>query len=153
METKQIRLATTDEVCVVLECVSHWPEGFTLHMALFLAAATKEIPHFLHHPLAPPPPPGGPSLAVRFADGRKATTPDPLDHARDIGEMVTLNVTSTVGGGETHLRQGIYVHPLPPPGPVVIAVRWPARGVGEASTELDGAEIRAGAARALRIWD
>jgi hypothetical protein len=60
--------------------------------------------------------------------------------------------TSTVGGGDTFLRQGIYVHPLPPPGPVVVAVKWPARNVDETRFELDGAEIRAGAEKSLPVW-
>jgi hypothetical protein len=152
VESKQIHLVATGEVHIVLESISHWPDGFTLNMALFLATATREIPHFLHHPLSTAPAPDGLNLAVRFPDGRKATTLDPLEHGRDTSAMVTLNVTSVVGSGETHLRQGIYVHPLPPPGPVVVAVKWEARGVGEARIELDGAEILAGAARARQVW-
>ncbi len=152
VETKQIHLAATDEVRIVLESVSHWPDGFTLNLALFLSTATREIPHFLHHPLSPPPAPDGPGLAVRYGDGRKATTLDPLDHGRDTTGTVTLNVTSSVGGGETHLRQGIYVHPLPPPGPVVVAARWPAKGIAETRIELDGAAIRTGAGKALAVW-
>ena len=79
-----MHLVATDEVHIVLESISHWPSGFTLNTALFLATATREIPHFPH---------------------------DPLEHDRDISGMVTLNVTSTVGRDETFLRQGIHVQP------------------------------------------
>jgi hypothetical protein len=141
-----------DEAKIVLESISCWPNGFTLNLATFLRTPTRNIPLFLHHPLEEPPAPDGPCLAVRFADGRKATTLDPLEYERNVADAVVLSLASGTGGGDTFMRESIYVEPLPPPGAVIVTARWQALGVAEGGVELDGAEIRANATRARPAW-
>ncbi|MDT7787091.1 MAG: hypothetical protein QOF58_5510 [Pseudonocardiales bacterium] len=152
LESRNIRIAGNDRARIVLESIAYWPNGFTLNLATFLRAPAQRIPLLLHHPLEQPPAPDGPCLAVRFADGRRATTLDPLEYERDVTNAVVLNLGSGAGGSETFMREGIYVEPLPPPGAVTVTARWHALGVDEGSIELDGTAIRAGAGRALSVW-
>lgn len=152
LESQNIRIAGNDDARIVLESISHWPNGFTLNLATFLRTPMRHIPLFLHHPLEQPPAPDGPCLAVRFTDGRKATTLDPLEYDRDVADAVVLSLGSGAGGSDTFMRESIYVEPLPPPGIVTVTARWQALGVAEGSIELDGAAIRAGAGRALLVW-
>jgi hypothetical protein len=44
------------------------------------------------------------------------------------------------------------VHPLPPDGPVTFVAAWPEYGAAETRAGLDGAAIRAAAARAVSLW-
>jgi hypothetical protein len=152
LKSHNVHIAGNDEARIVLESTSYWPSGFTLNLAIFLRAPMRHIPLFLHHPFEQPPAPDGPCLAVRFADGRRATTLDPLEYDRDITDAVVLNLGSGAGGSDTFMRESIYIEPLPPPGAVTVTARWQALGVAESDIELDGAEIRAGAEKSLPVW-
>jgi len=56
------------------------------------------------------------------------------------------------GGSERRWDGLFWVHPLPPDGPVTSVASWPGYGVTETRAELDGAAIRAAAARAVILW-
>ena len=57
------------------------------------------------------------------------------------------------GGGSDRSWDGnLWVHPLPPEGPVTFVVSWLEQGVAETGVELDGAAIREAARRAVILW-
>jgi hypothetical protein len=87
-------------------------------------------------------------VGVQFADGRKAT---------NIAGRGQPPAGPTLwpcggGGGGGHFRQGYWVSPLPPAGPVGFVCQWPAAGIGLARHELDAGLILDGAARARVLF-
>ncbi len=89
-------------------------------------------------------------LGVLYADGRRgATTGGP--RLPDDREHVFLMPGSS-GGTPQRYDCKFWVHPLPPDGPVTFVAAWPEYGAAETQAELDGAAIRAAAARAVTLW-
>ncbi|HWV50434.1 MAG TPA: hypothetical protein VN035_13345 [Microbacterium sp.] len=59
------------------------------------------------------------------------------------------------GGGSNGYFSGsdsLWLWPLPPSGPIEFVLQWPALGIGEARTILDGSELAACAPRATSLW-
>jgi hypothetical protein len=57
------------------------------------------------------------------------------------------------GSGSDRTWDGnLWVHPLPPEGPVTFVASWLEHGVAETRAELDGAPIREAAGRAVILW-
>ncbi|HEX2048163.1 MAG TPA: hypothetical protein VHF27_10380 [Acidimicrobiales bacterium] len=64
-----------------------------------------------------------------------------------------LTVVPVTGSGtQARFDQRYWVAPLPPPGPLPIAVEWPARNLPETRADLDGEAIVEAAARAETLW-
>ncbi|REC98126.1 hypothetical protein DEU35_1219 [Microbacterium sp. AG157] len=66
-------------------------------------------------------------------------------------------VRPTGGGGnggadEYVMHDGLWLHRLPPEGPLEIVVQWPAFGVAESRVVLDAGRIRALAASVRPLW-
>jgi len=58
------------------------------------------------------------------------------------------------GGGRTYsLTDGLWLWPLPPAGPIVLVVQWPAVGIGEHRVTIDAAQIDALAEQAHPLWE
>jgi hypothetical protein len=49
-------------------------------------------------------------------------------------------------------RMGMWLWPLPPPGPVTFVTAWEEFAVAEAAVSLDADELVAAAGRAVRLW-
>ena len=45
-----------------------------------------------------------------------------------------------------------WLHPLPPPGPLVLGCRWADRGIPETLVEIDPAPLLAAAATSTPVW-
>ncbi len=93
-------------------------------------------------------------LGLEYPDGRRAST---LEDARATGprssSLDELVLVSEGGSGDdTRVDQRYWVAPLPPHGPVAFIVSWPAFGVTESRTELDGGAIRGAASRSVTLW-
>ena len=56
------------------------------------------------------------------------------------------------GGGAQGWRFGAWVYPLPPEGPLEIFVGLPAADLVETSVTVDGAAVRAAAAKSRVVW-
>jgi hypothetical protein len=92
-------------------------------------------------------------LGLMYADGRRGATAS--GHWRpdeDAGHERLLVQHSSSGGSGRRWDGEFWVHPLPPDGPVTFVASWPVYGVAETRAELDGAAIRAAAARAVILW-
>jgi hypothetical protein len=46
----------------------------------------------------------------------------------------------------------VWMWGLPPPGPLVFASEWPARGISETRVEIDAGLVLEAAGRAVPIW-
>ena len=86
-----------------------------------------------------------------FADGRAATAGTreaPLVSAS--GSPVLLLCSAVPSA---LLWDGTYwLHPLPPPGPLVVGCRWPDRGIPETLVEIDPTPLLAAAATSGPVW-
>jgi hypothetical protein len=136
-------VARTADTAIWLGDVSATPEGVGMTVTVARRTAGGRDPFWA----------GGLRLGVAFADGRKtelatfgAPPADP-DPATDV-------VLSLGGGGgsDRHTRRALWLWPLPPPGPLTVAARWPEAGIEEAVVALDTAPIRDAAARAIALW-
>ena len=101
-----------------------------------------------------------PRLGVEFADGRRAGSRGfPMGHllevAKDDAGLPSEPILAPRGGGgdgsSWHL--GLWLYPLPPPGPLQVYATWPVAGVDETMLELDAEDIHAAAARSVVLWD
>jgi hypothetical protein len=94
-------------------------------------------------------------LGIEYPDGRRAST---LQDMRMPGPRAVADVEQLVlvqqggGGGQQSVDQSYWVAPLPPDGPVVVVMAWAGFGMPECRTVLDGAAIRAAAARSHSLW-
>jgi hypothetical protein len=94
-------------------------------------------------------------LGIEYLDGDRASTltdmrmPGPAAEAE--AERLVL-VRQGGGGSDRSVDQVFWVAPLPPAGPVAIILAWPAFGMPESRTVLDGAAIRAAAADSRLLW-
>lgn len=94
-------------------------------------------------------------LGVEYSDGRRAST---VEDMRTLGPGAVSDDEQLVlvqhggGGGELSVDQAFWVSPLPPEGPVTFVMAWPAFGMPESRTVVDGAIIRAAAGRSQLLW-
>jgi hypothetical protein len=92
-------------------------------------------------------------LGLLFADCRRGATAG--GHRRPgegAGPGGLVLQPGSSGSSGRRWDGDFWVHPLPPDGPVTFVAAWPAYGVAETRAELDGAAIRAAAARAVALW-
>ena len=94
-------------------------------------------------------------LGVEYADGSRASS---LEDMRLPGEETDDDERRLIlsqhggGGGDLTVDQSYWVSPLPPEGPVTFVLSWPGFGMPESRAEVDGALIRAAAARSVQLW-
>ncbi|MCW2607844.1 MAG: hypothetical protein JWO60_2537 [Frankiales bacterium] len=145
-----VGLGRAHDVVVALRAVTACSDGLLLSVAvLFADEQSADLDWSLqeYHPS-----PGRFQIGVVFADGTRATSgnrdsPDVLGPAT--GAVLTLQ------HGWRHPLQWIgeyWLWPLPPPGGLVVACRWPDRGIAENSVMLDPAPLLAAAATSLPVW-
>lgn len=114
-----------------------------------------------HNPIGGPTEPGG---RLRFGlvlgDGEKVLADGfPFFGSADSApepERHTLSRTNGGAGGGSHSYSSsdrLWLHPLPPDGPIELVMQWPALGVDERRVVLDGSAMRALASRVQRFWD
>jgi hypothetical protein len=92
-------------------------------------------------------------LGILYADGRRAATTG--GHWRPSADEADGRLMLRQGGGGGSSRAcdwDFWVHPLPPGGPVTLVASWLDEGIAESRADLDGAAIRAAAARAVSLW-
>ncbi|SDP33530.1 hypothetical protein SAMN04487788_3097 [Microbacterium testaceum StLB037] len=84
-----------------------------------------------------------------FAEDRFGAPADGVDG----GASVRVNGGS--GSGDDHrytMRSQLWLHPLPPEGPLELVVQWPAFGIPESRVILDGGAMSALAASVRPLW-
>ena len=85
-------------------------------------------------------------VGVEFADGRWAT-----NHGDASEPGIALN-SGGGSGGERTCEQRIWLHPVPPAGPLTVVVRAPSLGIEETRTVVDATPLSAAAASVVELW-
>lgn len=153
----ELLLFRTDQVAVSVGSVRAYPNGFEFTVHTRLRRVDAEFgpsgdPFSWHRRFGGAQAPGDVlRLGVLYADGRRTATTS-RQHLRD-GDDGELVLNQQGGGGSARAwDQDFWVHPLPPDGPVTLVISWLEHAVTETRADLDGTEIRAAAARAVRLW-
>lgn len=157
-------LVRTEDVAVAVTRLLAYPTGFEFEV-LALAApgseAVEQMEPMLFGPgrhramRGPGLPPDVLRIGVQFADGAKATNlggfprPHPTAGAEPAGPVMNHRGG---GGGGGHWRQGLWVWPLPPPGPLAFVCEWPVFNVPLTRHEVDAELILDAADRAQAIF-
>lgn len=154
-------LARTDDAVVAVPRASAFPTGALLDVAVRLRSPSLELRRALVH--------GGPfhrawpsdesggappellRLGVQFSDGRKATTLGWPGWGEDPPAGPVL-VPRGGSGGESAWDMGLWLWPLPPVGPLVLACEWPLLGMPLTTVQVDAALLHEAAARAETLW-
>jgi hypothetical protein len=92
-------------------------------------------------------------LGIQYADGRRAAMGEGLGRLFDgPGPQDLWLMEGSGSGSELTWDAEFWVAPLPPAGPVTLVGVWPDAGATEQRAQLDGAAIRAAAARCVELW-
>ncbi|MFD1504600.1 hypothetical protein FE374_06010 [Georgenia yuyongxinii] len=98
---------------------------------------------------------------MELADGRRVTSagPDPyrqlIEHGRGSVDWAPDHPVLARRSGVSHAdraERDYWLWPLPPPGPLRVVCRWPARDIETTVGDLDADVIRDAAARARPLW-
>lgn len=145
-------LARTGEVVVAVRGITAYSDG--LHLAVVVLFADEQKSEDLAYSLNDySRSPGRFRFGCVYADGRSATS----------GTRDAPTVESVSGDGPAlillrSLASGLlwnaeyWLHPLPPPGPLVLGCRWPDRSISETLVEIDPAPLLAAAATSTPVW-
>lgn len=145
-------LARTEEVVVAVRGITAYSDG--LHLSVVVLFADEQKSEDLSYSMNDySRSPGRFRFGCVYADGRSATsgTRDaPVVEAAggDLSVLMLLRSTSTglLWNGE------YWLHPLPPPGPLVLGCRWPDRGIAETLVEIDPSPLLTAAASSAPVW-
>jgi hypothetical protein len=158
-------IARSEEAAIAFARIVAYPFGFEVTLDVFTRLPSRDFA-FHHYPgeAGERAPDELLRYGIEFADGRRAS---------DVGGMLggtTFAMSASADdeepdparelrlmpggghGGPRHSRQELWVWPLPPPGPVAFVCQWPKHGIPESRAEVDAAEIRAAAERAVELW-
>ncbi len=145
---QNLLLARTDDAAVALTRLSVYTTGIALDLVVRLRpsaslARDDRLNDLLWHGHG-----GGARFlfGVGYADGRRAS------NVRGVGGGDVVLVTGSGSGGMSSVEQSWWLHPLPPEGPVTVAVRCDELGIEESLTELDGTAVRRAAEGVVTLW-
>jgi hypothetical protein len=150
-----------DDMVAEIQHLCVYPNGFTINLLILgnPHRATAATGHLMMLGAGADWARRVPRIGVRFADGRTAGRraagfPGAFDVAKDEQGIPTEPIVRMAGGGggSGGYHLGVWVYPLPPPGPLEVYVSLPAAGVEETKVVLDGGAVRAAADRARVIW-
>jgi hypothetical protein len=151
----ELLLIRTEEVAVAIGGICAYPNGFEFTAHVRMRGKDVNVPGW-NDPFDRFGRRGGQTsgdvlrLGLLYADGRRGATtgghwlPDDPEH-------LVLQPGGS-GGSDRRWDGKFWAHPLPPDGPVTFVAAWPEYGAAETRAELDGAAIRAAAARAVALW-
>lgn len=145
-------LARTADLAVAIVGATAFPTGVLFDLAIRLREP-REHPDFFHPFLLRGR--GGSSeelfrFGVQFADGTKAILDNRAFH-KEAPPAPVLSARGGGGGGRAW-DWGVWLWPLPPAGPLVFVVKWPAMGIPESRTEVDSGSILGAAEQAEVLW-
>jgi len=138
-------VARNEGVVAALVGAAVYPSGVELRLTV---RSQEPMNQRTIHSLLSPYEPGAGALqvGVLLADGSRASHP-----TRSRPHQGRL--TPRAGGSESSTSwRDLWLWPLPPAGPVEVFLTWPAAGLAEQSTVLDGAQLQAAAVDAVELW-
>ncbi len=151
----RIVLFKAPDAFAVLRDFEAYPTG--LHFTLFTTMRSEPeepgaSPMRRMHGLMMFPGAGGPRFGVMLADGRNAALGEPFIRGNKEPDQPGL-IGQGGGGGGSVWRQGYWLWPLPPPGPLTWFAAWEERGIAEQSVDVDASVPADAAAEAEKLWD
>ena len=152
-------LARTDRVAVCATRLAAYPSGFEFDIVTMSTDDEHELdpllfgaPHRRHLGSGGAAiPPEMLRVGVQFADGSKATNTGGFHDANGPPPGAVMHPGGGGGGGGSW-RQTLWVWPLPPPGPLVLACEWPALEIPLTRCEIDAQAVLDAAARAQVVF-
>jgi hypothetical protein len=90
--------------------------------------------------------PGGLHLGVEFQDGRRAEL-----RSGPVGEGPLLRLTGGEGGDRS-MDTGLWLHPVPPPGPMAFVIRCDSLGITETRTTIDASMFAEATSQVIEAW-
>jgi len=156
-----VLLGRTDDAAVGITRIEAFTTGFRFTLAVRLRQALPGLgPGGLsmlvgsHGPRVEIPLEERLLLGIEYSDGRRASTlRDQMPAPGAMADRPRLVLAQHGGSaGEHSVDHTYWVAPLPPEGPVTFVLAWPAFGMPESGTVLDGAAIRAAADRSQILW-
>ncbi|MFY1633419.1 hypothetical protein ACN27F_09090 [Solwaraspora sp. WMMB335] len=158
----QLLLARSDRAAVILTSLLAYPTGFEFEICAILrepaqpepAAGAVRSPDgtaVAPRPRTPVDGVGGLEVAVRFANGARATNlrRAPTDAGQPDGPVLVPLVAST---DQWRHEAEFWVWPLPPQGQLSIECAWPAQEISHSRVEIAADLIRQAAAGAVELW-
>lgn len=159
----EVVVGLSNSAAVVAGRIIAYPDGFRIEVTTYLHRSVR-IPDgppwhlgLMGHRV-PGQGRGVPDEMLRFGlawpDGRQATNLDDWDRwpppePEESGHGLEINGG---GGSQNEFRADCWAWPVPGPGDLQVVVAWPAYGIAETRTTLDGAAIAEAAARARPVW-
>jgi hypothetical protein len=150
----RLLLAKPDMLALAVTEVVAYSTGFAFRLVFKLHHDAKDIdPHQMMMQFRPM---GGDEdrlrFGIEFSDGRKATN---LGPRRPPEEPPAINLVMGGGGGGSGSGWSYaqWVYPLPPEGPVTLAIAWPHFDIPEKTVEFDASPIIEAATRVERLWE
>ena len=144
-------LARTSEVVVAVRGITAYSDGLHLTVvALFADEQRSEDLSYSMNDFSRSP--GRFRFGCVYADGRAATSGTRDAPTVETGGDVPALVLLTSGSAGLQWSGDYWLHPLPPPGPLVLGCRWPDRGIPETLVEIDPAPLLSAAASSAPVW-
>ena len=144
-------LARTNEVVVAVRGITAYSDG--LHLTVVVLFADEQKSEDLAYSMNDfSRSPGRFRFGCVYADGRSATTGTrdaPAVERGGDGPVLVLLRSGSVG---LLWSAEYWLHPLPPPGPLVLGCRWPDRAIPETLVDVDPAPLLAAAAASTPVW-
>lgn len=150
-------LARTADLAVILTTVQAASTGFGFEVSVRMRQSPQPGQDVYGQFMANAGAGGQFLLGVEFCDGRRASVLDPLDgwaptSGTSVEELPVTLSGAGGGGGGRRFDHTWWVSPLPPPGPLLVVVRWDAQDLPETVVELDGGAIAAAGAACQQLW-
>lgn len=160
----ELVLVRTERVLVAIPVVEAYPDGYALSLTVVAGSEEVELDSMIGYGprmhrrgrggTAAPAPDEQLRFGVQLADGSKATTsvrgrPGPRSEQAREGAVLVQRGGS---GGDGQWRQDYWGWPLPPTGPMTLAVKWRAADVPLTTHEIDSELVRAAAGRAQVVF-
>jgi hypothetical protein len=148
----RVLLARTDIVAIALDSVVAYSAGVEFRLAGRIRARTDQSEDHIGQRLFGRPRVGPRQLlvGVQFADGRRTSSANPF-----FGDETPDGPVLMHQGGRSSHRAfdfGLWLWPLPPPGPLVFVCRWQEQGIEETRFEVDAGAILAAASGSEPLW-
>ena len=158
----ELLVARSEEAAVTAGRILAYPDGFELTVNSYLhRSVTGRRRRNRHHPfmwqhMAEPGEPLPEDLlriGLAWPDGGRATNVDAWGRSWPDATEPAHGLDEHGGGGsDWSYSHEFWAWPVPEAGPLRVVVEWPAFGIAETSTEIDGRLIADAAARARPVW-
>jgi len=148
----RVVLSHTDDIYALITEVEAFPSGVQFTLASRFRPGNFDLHPGPWREMLHPGQPGGRMFGVGFADGRRAMVGRPFPPPFDDEPTEPVLTLIGGGGGGEEWRMGMWLWPLPPPGPLTFVASWAEQGQEERATTVDATELINASRRAEQLW-